>query len=253
MNVLVRLLVCLFCLAPLAPGAAAADFSGWTALVVAGDWQAEEGGPTKVFDNGRRAVADELVGLGFAPSSVLQYSAWPDQEPGRQPEPSLKRRLWDGLLTYAGRAKGGCFVYLTSHGSDEGIVLGEGELSPSELASMLANTCGSRPTAVIVSACYSGVFVPALKAPNRFVFTAAAADRSSFGCGAMDKYTYFDACVVTWLPRSGDFAAFGRRVQACVRAREKKAHVALSSHPQLFLGAEVAAFPRWSPQRVGPP
>jgi hypothetical protein len=238
-------LACTFVLALLASSASAGDFSNWTAVVVAGDWHAHEGGSSAAFDNGRRTIADELVGIGFSPSHVLQFSSWPQKDAAAKRQPALKQQIWDGLWRYARGAKGGCLVYFTSHGSDAGIVLGEGDLSPSELASMLANTCGGRPTAVIVSACYSGVFVPALKAPNRMVFTAAAADRSSFGCGAADKYTFFDNCVVTWLPKSGDFAKFGKDVVACVHAREKKERVDLPSHPQLAVGAEVAAFPRW--------
>ena len=238
-------LACMFILALLAFPASAADFSDWAAIVVAGDWHAHEGGASEAFDNGRRTIADELVGIGFSPSHVLQFSSWPQKDDGAKRQPALKQRIWDGLWTYARGAKGGCFVYFTSHGSDEGIVLGEGDLSPSELASMLANTCGRRPAVVIVSACFSGIFAQALKAPNRMVFTAAAADRSSFGCGQTDKYTYFDNCVVTWLPKSGDFAKFGKDVVACVRAREKKERVDLPSHPQLAVGAEVAAFPRW--------
>jgi hypothetical protein len=232
-------------LAALAVPAPAADFSDWAAIVVAGDFHAHSGKPSQVFDNGRQTVADELVGIGFSRSNVLQYSSWPQNDAGGKPQPALKQRVWDGLLTYADRAKGGCFVYFTSHGSDEGIVLGDGDLSPSELASMLVNTCRNRPTVVVVSACYSGVFVPALKAPDRIVLTAAAADRSSFGCGEADRYTYFDTCAVEWLPKSGDFTAFARRTIACVRAREKKEQVDLPSHPQLAVGTGADSFPRW--------
>jgi len=234
-----------FVLAALAVPVSAADFSDWAGIVVAGDFHAHSGKPSHVFDNGRQTVADELVGIGFSRSNVLQYSSWPQHEPGGKAEPALKRRIWDGLWTYANRAKGGCFVYFTSHGSDDGIVLGKGDLSPSELASMLANTCGNRPTVVVVSACFSGVFVPALKAPDRIVLTAAAADRASFGCGEADRYTYFDTCAVEWLPQAGDFVAFARRTIACVHAREKKEQVDLPSYPQLAVGAKAASFPRW--------
>lgn len=50
---------------------------------------------------------------------------------------------------------------------------------------------GDTPTVVILSACYSGSFVPALAANNRIVLTAAAADRNSFGCSYRDDNTYF--------------------------------------------------------------
>ncbi len=37
---------------------------------------------------------------------------------------------------------------------------------------------------VVVQACYSGSFVDNLAAPDRMVITAAAADRTSFGCAS---------------------------------------------------------------------
>jgi hypothetical protein len=50
---------------------------------------------------------------------------------------------------------------------------------------------GDTPTAIILSACFSGSFLPALAAPNRLIFTAAAADRNSFGCDYHEDNTYF--------------------------------------------------------------
>lgn len=47
------------------------------------------------------------------------------------------------------------------------------------------------PSALILSACYSGSFVPPLRGPQRVIMTAAAHDRNSFGCAYHDKNTYF--------------------------------------------------------------
>jgi hypothetical protein len=41
---------------------------------------------------------------------------------------------------------------------------------------------GVRHKVVVISACYSGVFIPRLANPNVLVITAADADHSSFGC-----------------------------------------------------------------------
>ena len=70
---------------------------------------------------------------------------------------------------------------------------------------------------VIISACFSGVFVPPLAGPNRMVLTAARPDRTSFGCGEEDRYPYFDTCMLDQLPKAHDFAVLGPAVQACVR------------------------------------
>ena len=44
---------------------------------------------------------------------------------------------------------------------------------------------------VVVSACYSGHWVDALAAPERVVFSSAATDRTSFGCGDDSERTWF--------------------------------------------------------------
>src|SRR5690606_15300454 len=93
-------------------------------------------------------------------------------------------------------AGGGCFIYYTSHGGPPGVVMdyaGEELIVPPQVMADLVNdACPGRPTIVVISACYSGVFVPAMAENQRMILTAARPDRSSFGCGAQDKYPYFD-------------------------------------------------------------
>ncbi len=50
---------------------------------------------------------------------------------------------------------------------------------------------GDTPTVIILSACYSGSFVPRLAASNRIVLAAAAADRNSFACNDRSENTHF--------------------------------------------------------------
>jgi hypothetical protein len=54
---------------------------------------------------------------------------------------------------------------------------------------MLALT-GVRHKVVVISACYSGVFIPPLANPNVLVITAADADHPSFGCRDKAKWTF---------------------------------------------------------------
>ena len=86
------------------------------------------------------------------------------------------------------------FLILTSHGSRAGLAVKAGRLTqlltPLDLADMLALT-GIRHKVVVISACYSGVFIPRLANPNVLVITAADADHSSFGCQDKAKWTYF--------------------------------------------------------------
>lgn len=230
--------------APAGAGVAGGAFSDWAALVVAGDSYSEDNKDTAVFDNGRQTIVKELVGLGFQPGHIRQLTDWPERfhDAKRVSRPRIAEAL-DGA---AGQAKAGCFVYLTSHGNTDGIGIGNHMLSPRRLGTMIDHACHNRPAVVVVSACYSGVFVDRLKSPDRIVMTAAAKDRSSFGCGATDQFTYFDACAVESLPKAGDFASFGQHTLACVAAREKKERVERPSNPQLVIGDKAAAMPRWS-------
>jgi hypothetical protein len=86
------------------------------------------------------------------------------------------------------------FLILTSHGSRAGLAVKAGRLTqtltPSNLANMLART-GMRHKVVVISACYSGIFIPRLANPDILVITAADADHPSFGCQDKAKWTYF--------------------------------------------------------------
>jgi hypothetical protein len=234
----------LFCLFALP--ASAGGFSDWAAIVVAGDSYAHSGKHSAVFDNGRTTIARELVSIGFAPENIRQFSDRPNHYPEGHPAQSTPRNIARGLAEAANRARGGCLAYLTSHGDEEGIGIGDYALSPRSFARMVDKACSGRPAVLIVSACYSGVFVPALKAPDRVVLTAAAADRSSFGCGETDKYTYFDTCAVEALPNAGDFETFGKQAIACVKKREQEEQVDLPSNPQLAVGPMAAVIPHWA-------
>jgi hypothetical protein len=225
--------------------AGAQGFGDWAALVVAGDSYSEDNKDTAVFDNGRQSIVKELTGLGFKPDNIRQLSDWPERF--HDAKRVTRARIAKNLAAAAQTARAGCFVYLTSHGSPDGIGIGNAMLAPRRLGEMIDKACADRPVVVVVSACYSGVFVDRLKAPNRIVLTAAAKDRSSFGCGATDQYTYFDACAVQNLPKAGDFASFGKRTIACVAAREKKEQVDRPSNPQLVVGDKAGAIPHWRP------
>jgi hypothetical protein len=220
---------------------ASSPFAKWAAVVVSGDWHAHDGSPSEIFDNARRDVTHDLETLGFSRDNIEEFSA----RPGTWP-PATAPAIGDALSDISFRARSGCLVYFSSHGSPDGIVLGNSILEPYGLARMLNASCGDRPTVVVVSACFSGVFVPTLKAHNRMILTAARRDRASFGCGQTDRYPYFDQCVLSVWPYANSFAALGRAAQICVAAREKREHVGPPSQPQLWIGADAAnEVPKW--------
>jgi hypothetical protein len=219
--------------------ASAGPFDDWAAIVVAGDWHAHNGGPTETFDNARRDVALSLRDMGFRPENLRQFSVRPERYRDTRPEKSEISGIYDTLDDLTRKATGGCLVYFTSHGAPQGVLVDQGVLAPGVLGRMVDRTCGERPTVVVISACFSGVFVPALAGPNRMVLTAARPDRSSFGCGEDDKYPYFDDCFLQSAPEARDFAHLGRAVQSCVARREKKEGVEPPSEPQLAVGAAL--------------
>jgi hypothetical protein len=228
----------IFALACFAEPSFAAGYSDWGAIIVAGDYRAHDGGDSQVFDDARNDIGDELQHIGFQHNNIEEFSVRP-QLYSPAPLQSDPQTIGNGLWDVSNRTNGGCFVYFTSHGSPDGVVVGDTMISPNTMATMVSNSCGSRPTVVVISACFSGVFVPVLQENNRMILTAARPDRSSFGCSESDKYPYFDTCVLKVLPSSHDFAAFGPAVQACVAQRETETGMHPASEPQFWVGPNL--------------
>ena len=134
------------------------------------------------------------------------------------------------------------FLVLTSHGSPDGLAIKAGRLTqtltPSRLAEMLGET-GVRHKVVIISACYSGVFIPRLAGPDALVITAADANHPSFGCEDKAKWTYFgDAFFNVALRRAESLKDAFVAARALVRKRELREHFE-SSNPLMAGGANV--------------
>lgn len=85
-------------------------------------------------------------------------------------------------------------LLLTSHGDRSGFALQLPgltiDLTPQQLAAMLDRE-GIKNRVVIVSACFSGIFVRPLQNDNTIVMTAADANHTSFGCAPENDWTYF--------------------------------------------------------------
>ncbi|HEY3814088.1 MAG TPA: C13 family peptidase [Caulobacteraceae bacterium] len=238
---LVLLAGLLACSSPKAqPHAPAGDFANWAAVVIAGDWRGHDGGETQAFENTRRDVSAALVNAGFDPQNVLQYSLRP-RKPGDDPKVFVTPHdVVMGFDALGKKATAGCLFYVSSHGSPDGAVFGPtAMLDPRTLKVILDGVCGERPTVVVVSACFSGVFVPVIAAPNRMVMTAARDDRSSFGCSDKDRYPYFDACILESFPTSPDFLVLSKKTKACVTRKETEQKAEPPSEPQTSIGGQA--------------
>ncbi len=86
-------------------------------------------------------------------------------------------------------------LLMTSHGSPDGFALlmegvDRGTLRPDQVASVLDDE-GIKNRIVIVSACYSGIFLKPLMSDNSIVLTASDENSPSFGCSSERDWTYF--------------------------------------------------------------
>jgi len=134
------------------------------------------------------------------------------------------------------------FLILTSHGSPGGLAVRAGPvtqmLTPPALAAMLAGT-GVRHKAAVISACYSGVFIPPLASPDALVITAADANHPSFGCRDKAKWTYFgDAFFNVALRKAKDMKDAFAAARELVTKRELREHF-VPSNPQMAGGENV--------------
>jgi hypothetical protein len=134
------------------------------------------------------------------------------------------------------------FLILTSHGSPGGLAVKAGQvtqtLTPPALAAMLART-GVRHRAAVISACYSGVFIPHLASPDTLVITAADANHPSFGCRDKAKWTYFgDAFFNVALRKAKDMQDAFAVARELVTKRELRERFE-PSNPQMAGGENV--------------
>lgn len=225
-----------------APPAAASDQpSGWKAVLIAGDNQ------EPAFDNAVDAMADKLASFGLPRGDINVLRA-----SGPDFQVSNAVNIRNTFAALEPRPNQGCFVFVTSHGGrGRGLVLKRANafLTPAELNQLLDHACSNRPTVVIASGCYSGIFAdqPPLPAANRTILTAARPDRPSFGCNAGLKYTIFDRCVLDSLERGLAWRAVMDKTRACVAQNEAAMRVNAPSEPQLSVGAQEKSLRVFSP------
>lgn len=137
-------------------------------------------------------------------------------------------------------------LLLTSHGSREGgvsirngVSSMESDLPPDEVRSALDDS-GIRWRIVIVSACYSGVFVEPLKTDTTMIVTAADSQHTSFGCADDRDLTYFgEAFLRDSLPKAPSLEVAFERARDEIAEREKQEKLT-PSNPQLWVGASMA-------------
>jgi ATP-dependent Clp protease adapter protein ClpS len=137
------------------------------------------------------------------------------------------------------------FLLLTSHGSERQLSVSNRtwpleQLDAATLRKALDDS-GIKWRVIVISACHSGAFIPALADESTAIFTSAGAGRASFGCGDDREITEFGAAFVRdALPRATSLEAAFEQAKAALAERERRQHVQPSS-PQARVGAAISA------------
>lgn len=132
---------------------------------------------------------------------------------------------------------------LTSHGSREGLEVTNGslpllQLGPTELRQALDES-GIKWRVLIVSACYSGVFLEPLETDSTFIATASDSEHSSFGCADDRDLTYFgEAFLKDSMPTTASLEEAFKKAADLIQHREAAEHLE-HSNPQLFVGSAI--------------
>ncbi|MET0051934.1 MAG: C13 family peptidase [Candidatus Thiodiazotropha sp.] len=146
------------------------------------------------------------------------------------------------------------FLFMTSHGSKShrfSVNFGPirlDDLTPQQVRQALDDS-GIRWRILLVSSCYSGGFIEALKDPNTLIMTAAAPDRTSFGCGAESEFTDFGTAYFKHgLVESANFIQAFDLAETWVADKEQR-EKRRPSLPQRFIGEAIGEkLALWQPE-----
>jgi hypothetical protein len=115
------------------------------------------------------------------------------------------------------------------------------DISAARLGAILADS-SIRRRAVVISACYSGGFIPPLNDAASMVLTASAADRKSFGCSNENAWTYFgEAYFDQALSQTHSFTAAFQQAAQAIAEREAREKLE-PSLPQSWVGEDIAQY-----------
>lgn len=148
-------------------------------------------------------------------------------------------------------------VHLVSHGGRDGELsfqqpgIDLPDLSPRAFADMF-EPLNARRKLLVVSACFSGQWIDALKDSDTWILTSARKDRTSFGCGDDSEMTWFTKAVYQEVGLSlDDPDAMFRQIEQQIRSWEQEIGMDEEawSYPQVHLGDDMR---HWLNQRREP-
>jgi len=239
MSLFARLLIASLLVALVnATAALAQEYVTWKAVLVAGD------DSVPVFENAVTALSGQFRQRGVTDMRILSASPRASRSETR----ATARNLDQALKSLNIGGNDGCLLYLTSHGSETGLLMSqdrdnEQTLSPEVMGRILNEYCTGRPSVLVVSACHSGTFLREdIMADDRIVLTAARKERVSFGCDFRLRYNYFDGCLLAEIGRSATWSDLFGRTRACIERLEAGLNEK-PSEPQASFGERVKDMP----------
>jgi hypothetical protein len=132
-------------------------------------------------------------------------------------------------------------LFATSHGHPvSGLAYRDrenaaGMIAPQRLADLL-DGIGVKRRMVMLSACYSGIFIPLLTNDQTVIVTAASSQRPSFGCAPGNDWTFFgDALMNNALRKPQKFDAAVAEATGLITQWEDALELR-PSRPQVFIG-----------------
>jgi hypothetical protein len=147
----------------------------------------------------------------------------------------------------ADHRQGVLFLYLVSHGAQTAEL--ESDLPSYRSVQPISSVstaealkgAGIARRVIVVSACFSATWIPALADDDTIVITAAAKDRTSFGCDDTRRFTVFgEAFLGSLAARNVSLRDAFEDAKRKISVEERKENVT-PSQPQVFVGRNMEA------------
>lgn len=150
-------------------------------------------------------------------------------------------------VTELARPQDKVVVLFTTHGAPDVLTINFADTYYQPVKSRWLNEqlagLGSTPTLLLLSACYSGSFLPTMREPSRIILTAAASNRSSFGCDFHSSNTFFiDALLNQKQNGEKSLIQLMDAAKLDIDKRERDMGLSPPSLPQTFYGASARAW-----------
>jgi hypothetical protein len=196
-----------------------------------------------VFARESAEAAEVLARRYGAAGRTLYLAAGADDTATGAPQGSPSN-LATALAAIAGkmdRKEDVLILFATSHGHPvSGLAYRDreyaaGMIAPQRLSDLL-DGIGVKRRMVMLSACYSGIFIPLLTNDQTVIVTAASSQRPSFGCAPGNDWTFFgDALMNNALRKPQKFDAAIAEATGLITQWENTLELK-PSRPQLFIG-----------------